>query len=660
LSYYDNFGTLQHVGEQLLIAGYDLVMLDLSDGGGYIERNAKVAIETINFLNRSLQENGSQEQLVIVGPSMGGMITRYALAYMEQNPGPNTNNGNHNTRLWISFDAPHQGANISLGAQEFMHFFGFIGGVQQAKNTYNDVINCVAARQMLERHHNNTAGSVFNTFYTNLNSLGYPTNLRKIAISNGCLNGTRNGNGCSLTVDLYTVLNINATKIRLYPDNGSCEVFFGRCAGNLSAIYTSRRVNYSAVPGKCGIDGAPGSQFNTFKEIGMAAYSNNQIKKVTINRGYHTFMTTLSVLDVSEITDYCAPIPNNPNDNIVTRGMTPFDAYWGPIGKNMDHVSFDQNLVDWLFNEIGGITYRISGTTSICGTETFTLTNPHNDLVEWRLSPNFGFTITNPNATSVTITACPNLQTTLTAMISGIPIAIRNIQSCTAVSARINGPITLGGDKKPYNIVLVDMPSELYTDHTRWNSTGNVTVDRAYGLSVLANATSHSKPDTGTILAFIPTTEGCPNIVFRHSIITTTDPPSPPPSRCRCGNLLPCSCVCCNGSGGIGNDETILGGTMFEYLVEKNPTDFKLDIIFIRKPTDDDDENPSTDNPEINISVRLHDNTGFIHSQTRHKRRRRDGESSVRFDVSNLREGTYFLHIESDGQIIKEQIIITR
>jgi hypothetical protein len=144
LYYIGDCGNMQHFGRQLLAAGYDLVMLDLPDGGGYIERNAMVCIEAINELNRRLTPGDS---IVIVGPSMGGMITRYALAFMEQNPhNPHTNGGNHNTRLWISFDAPHQGANISIGAQEFMHFFGYVGGNENAKGTYDNTINCVINR----------------------------------------------------------------------------------------------------------------------------------------------------------------------------------------------------------------------------------------------------------------------------------------------------------------------------------------------------------------------------------------------------------------------------------------------------------------------------------------------------------------------------------
>ena len=120
--YYDN--STKHIGLELLLKGYDLVILDLPDGGGYIEQNAMVCIEVINKINQLLDISGSKEEIVIIGPSMGGQITRYALAYMEQHSeDPNTNFGKHNCRLWVSFDSPHQGANISMGAQAFIHYF---------------------------------------------------------------------------------------------------------------------------------------------------------------------------------------------------------------------------------------------------------------------------------------------------------------------------------------------------------------------------------------------------------------------------------------------------------------------------------------------------------------------------------------------------------
>ena len=48
---------------------------------------------------------------------MGGLCSRYALAYMESHGIP------HRVRTWISFDAPQAGADIPLGLQYWIRFF---------------------------------------------------------------------------------------------------------------------------------------------------------------------------------------------------------------------------------------------------------------------------------------------------------------------------------------------------------------------------------------------------------------------------------------------------------------------------------------------------------------------------------------------------------
>ena len=99
------------LGDSLRNRGYDVFILNFPvydinghsrDGGAdYIERNARVLMALIDTVNFMKQGN---EKLVIIGPSMGGLISRYALAYMEQH------NMLHQTRLWVSFDTPHKGA----------------------------------------------------------------------------------------------------------------------------------------------------------------------------------------------------------------------------------------------------------------------------------------------------------------------------------------------------------------------------------------------------------------------------------------------------------------------------------------------------------------------------------------------------------------------
>ena len=118
--------------EELQKNGYDVIIVnhhkyisngkEIDGGSDYIQRNAYVLISLIRHI-KSIQQGTTK--MTIIGPSMGGLISRYALAYMEKKlaeTGDNTK-WNHNTRLWVSFDSPHQGANIPIGVQKGIQYF---------------------------------------------------------------------------------------------------------------------------------------------------------------------------------------------------------------------------------------------------------------------------------------------------------------------------------------------------------------------------------------------------------------------------------------------------------------------------------------------------------------------------------------------------------
>ncbi|MEQ8927144.1 MAG: hypothetical protein RLO81_15090, partial [Fulvivirga sp.] len=191
--------TLQQEGYDVVIINHNPYTADengqqIVGGGDYVERNAMVLIKVIQDLNAELQTNSSSEDLVIIGPSMGGLISRYALAYMEKN------SLTHNTRLWVSFDSPHLGANIPISIHQTLYFFGVIGGDAGAQETLNKELGSVAARQMLidQRNNMNNTAPFRQQFIANLSgngiagSGGFPINLRKISLINGTTKGIKN------------------------------------------------------------------------------------------------------------------------------------------------------------------------------------------------------------------------------------------------------------------------------------------------------------------------------------------------------------------------------------------------------------------------------------------------------------------------------------
>jgi parallel beta-helix repeat protein len=370
LYYNDASGQEQHIGNQLLGKGYDLVVLDLPEGGIYIEQNAMVCIEVINWINSLLAENGSEEEIVVVGPSMGGQITRYALAYMEKNKNANTNYGNHNCRLWVSFDSPHQGANISIGAQAFIYYLGKEGDMKSVAKIWDNMLNCKAAQQMLMHHRSPWAYSIHNQYYnTSLRNIGYPKDLRKIAISNGSLNNTDNGTPHQITFEgvLPIVLYTLDLRVRNAVNYGEGEVF--NAVHWALFVPISNQYVFNNTTGKCSPDAAPGSYYATFDKVADAAKGKLVVQT---NRHTHCFMPVTSVLDISGNMNYCTDISNR---DLVAEGKTPFNAYWGPVNKNMDHISFDNNLATWVLREIETYTQGAK-TIELCEYQNYTVHLP--------------------------------------------------------------------------------------------------------------------------------------------------------------------------------------------------------------------------------------------------------------------------------------------
>ena len=101
LSYFDNANNQKNLVTDFNAQGSDIIILNFPvysignytlpfppyanipiyrDGGAdFIERNAYVLVKLIQDVNTQLQQNGSSEKIVIIGPSMGGLISRYAL-----------------------------------------------------------------------------------------------------------------------------------------------------------------------------------------------------------------------------------------------------------------------------------------------------------------------------------------------------------------------------------------------------------------------------------------------------------------------------------------------------------------------------------------------------------------------------------------------------
>ena len=370
--------------------GYDVILVNFPEGADYIERNAMAVIALLERVNGQLRDNGSDEGIVMIGPSMGGLISRYALTYMEKR------GMNHNTRLWISFDSPHWGANIPLGAQAKLYFFGYLGEREAAKESFDTNFRSPAARQMLieqldyahERPYilreipqyptnlfrdRETAGQNNNSpfrirWMKTIEEAGFPTNSRKIALVNGTSLSTKVGGVEGDTflalkgyfVDLFFLLpttKVIDTRSRFmeipFRENELFNGFLRLGVGN--ALRESlNRTNIN--PRGC-MDVVQGGTYNTAEIIKeeftrtLNESGNFVAYHEWSNEIYlHSFIPTVSSLAFYN--------PNfnwndNINRNLICTEEIPFDSYFVP-NTNEEHVYVTAKSVEWLLEEIEG------------------------------------------------------------------------------------------------------------------------------------------------------------------------------------------------------------------------------------------------------------------------------------------------------------------
>jgi len=177
--------------------GYDIIFIDQKDPRDYIQNAGLTVIKVLQWVNTELDSVGSNNKSVVLGASMGGLIVRYALRMMEMQ------GCCHNTRIYATFDSPHNGANISISSQYFVKDLRDFALATMSKkkrddlekksasvfapiiDAYDKVLNSPAARQMLIYHREQSAYADHSKFYSFMDSIGQPQNCRRLSIVNG-------------------------------------------------------------------------------------------------------------------------------------------------------------------------------------------------------------------------------------------------------------------------------------------------------------------------------------------------------------------------------------------------------------------------------------------------------------------------------------------
>ena len=352
--------------ETLRADGFDAVVLNFTDATDAIEKNGLLVAELLQEVQAAVAPTTT---VALVGASMGGLCSRYALAYMESHGIP------HRVRTWISFDSPQAGADIPLGLQHWINFFS---GQSASAASFLATLQRPAAREMLLYHYGATAGGAAHadpqrdSLAASLAAVGgYPALPRRVAIADG--SGSMATQGflpgdqviryeyssllTSITGNVWAVPNLASRQIF----NGSIRILFST---------TSQGVT---VSGTQPWDGAPGGSRASFTELDTTAAPYGDI--VALHPS-HCFIPTISSLALAT-TDPFFDLAGAADP----LSLTPFDAIYYPAA-NQEHVLITPENAVWVRSEIEQGVLAVPGGTGSRRPGTPTLTSAPNPFRE--------------------------------------------------------------------------------------------------------------------------------------------------------------------------------------------------------------------------------------------------------------------------------------
>ncbi|MFF8838659.1 esterase/lipase family protein [Streptomyces sp. NPDC015130] len=333
---------------ELHATGRDVIILGYNDRTAPIKDNAETAIDCIR---RALAERVGRAKLVVGGFSMGGLVTRYALAKMEQDPSL----PDHETAVHLSYDSPHQGAWLPVSLQAFVHFaadnFSDDPVVGDSLRLFSGLLNSPAAKQMarwyIAKADDTPAPAAERVaFLRELEELGgWPRNLRRIGVANGVDTGNGNGIQPDATAVRGNGLTLTDTWLKTQAQGDQVVARLQKKDGEPFPVHTS---------GLPEIDGAPGGLFTlplpdgtdpgSFGLIGLLMLGlRNVVDKDRIPTS--CFIPSISAVAAGEIADQQALYKP------ITPDASELDAFVC-ASRNEPHTTMTEELGAWIVNEI--------------------------------------------------------------------------------------------------------------------------------------------------------------------------------------------------------------------------------------------------------------------------------------------------------------------
>jgi len=347
--------------DELRDLGYDIVIVNFIDGAGDIRENARFFKDFLmDVINGPEYRDAETEEAVVIGPSMGGLITRHMLATIEKE------GKEHYVQTWISFDSPQKGANIPLGLQYSTDFLSKINtsGIiilkdkleraQQQFAKAGSILNTKAARQMLLYHYtvnNGKQTSDFNELYSELNELGYPKASKNIAISNASGQPLYEINNDQVWIIDFSITNYTYTKAWANMNKeGSYTIMKGSRQGGPNDIEKS-------TDNQIGIDNASGGWHSALYSLNCDTGNKWRKSESDINFTKACFIPMISAfgIEVDRNTIYAKFKNIISEDEPIEEGklVSPFDIIKTTSqNTNEEHVKISENTKIFLNEQV--------------------------------------------------------------------------------------------------------------------------------------------------------------------------------------------------------------------------------------------------------------------------------------------------------------------
>ncbi|MGW7439225.1 esterase/lipase family protein [Streptomyces sp. NPDC054849] len=314
---------LRKQGRTVILVGFD-------ERTARIQENAETVIAAIQ---RTLGERVGDDRLTVGGFSMGGLITRYALAKLE------LRRMDHQTEVYFSYDTPHRGAVIPIGLQAFAHFI-------PQDNDFARQMNSPAARQMLWRHYNSETGKdeidpLRTELLDELDRMGgWPRIPRTLAVANGT------GDGMGLSIPPGEVA-LKSTGLIGFPGT----TFYTQAAGSNVTVAELKRLFPPAskpviTSGYPELDGAPGGTLASYKIVADELVAKGG--RVDLRHEAICFVPTVSAVairDIDKQEDLYAKVATlDPEESEVD------EFFWS--SATTPHTAITRELCEWIIGRL--------------------------------------------------------------------------------------------------------------------------------------------------------------------------------------------------------------------------------------------------------------------------------------------------------------------